>query len=1486
MASQDSRDSKILLCLGLLLVAGSFSHCARLTKLKALDKLRGNSTTSSGQAKVSEQHHGRLLIGLFSREGVTKNLLDVDADYQDDMGWGEGYSKPNAERDSVAVDRLLKLEPKVECTGNSMRLEVQDAASTPGSLFFVDRGSRLSPLPLSKLPPSCGYTIKSSRRDLVLVAPYDGCFVALEEDCYVLPLRWCGLPVRMSCPIMKQSSPDPPMVTCHDQGMVVKTSWMVPVAKIGVKVNGNWEPLIKASARCGFSVVLHPEGVVISVHYAPCLDSKDGMYTLNLAGEGEIHISCPSLSPALMKNITQLNPSQSAVPKIPEKPDQGPEDIKGIKLPQPTTTPKPSPKTIPFVAPSAIQPETQVQQLFYPSFSYYPQPEKPTTAPEPEYPQGPVQQPFYPLPYYPQLKPFYPFPYDPQPKPEKPATAPETEKTTTGPEKPTAAPKPPQPDTPQSQVQWPSYPEPPKPDAPQGQVQHPFYPFPYYPQPGSEKPTTTQESEKPTKASKPPQPDTPQGQVQWPSYPFPYYPEAPQGQVQQPFYPFPYYPQPGPEKPTSSPEPKKPTAAPKPPRPDTPQGQVQWPYYPQPRPEKPTSAPEPEKPTAAPKPSQPEAPQGQVQKPFYPFPYYPQPEPGKPTTSGPEKPTAAPKPPQPDTPQGQVQWPSYPEPPKPDTPQGQVQHPFYPFPYYPQPRPEKPTSAPEPEKPTAAPKPSQPEAPQGQVQQPFYPFPYYPQPEPGKPTTSGPEKPTAVPKPPQPDTPQSQVQWPSYPEPPKPDTPQGQVQHPFYPFPYYPQPGPEKPTSSPEPEKPTAAPKPSQPEAPQGQVQQPFYPFPYYPQPGPEKPTSAPEPEKPTAAPKPSQPEAPQGQVQQPFYPFPYYPQPEPGKPTTSGPEKPTAAPKPPQPDIPQSQVQWPSYPEPPKPETPQGQVQHPFYPFPYYPQPGPEKPTSAPEPEKPSAAPKPSQPEAPQGQVQQPFYPFPYYPQPEPGKPTTSGPEKPTAAPKPPQPGIPQSQVQWPSYPEPPKPEAPQGQVQHPFYPFPYYPQPGPEKPTSAPEPEKPSAAPKPSQPEAPQGQVQQPFYPFPYYPQPEPGKPTTPGPEKSTAAPRPQLPEAPQGQVQQPFYPFPYYPQPEPEKATDAPKQLINSPLVTLTPATNLQQPQQVITGTSVNSQETAILQSSNGAVTPQAHSPGLLYRPPAYCRQFCPSGLPNCCPQIAFHQHLHQIVPAGLGSPDSPSFHSGLPFVPQVAYSGFSNGLGFAPLPPKPTETTTIQHATTTSLPIPQFRLQKHPLDDSPAAKRDNVINPTNPEWSVYPYSVPGSPYPNLPQGQLPFKYNVPSKPQASGNEPVNQMLQYKPRGMSYPSEPNYMSHFGQYLQHKAKRQNVLPAKELQSSNKKARLSEGPMHPEPDHLLVPYYILQDAQAQTYDKSRASGNTSQPYMTRSKKFIEHEQTVHSSEPKSYVLLQHGPPGRESDEKPKGLKQLLQIRGGQGSRN
>lgn len=82
---------KILLCLGLLLVASC--HCKSLTKLKELDKLRGSSTLSHGQAKERGLRHGRLLIGQDSLQGAklketeaANNLLDADTDYQADMG--------------------------------------------------------------------------------------------------------------------------------------------------------------------------------------------------------------------------------------------------------------------------------------------------------------------------------------------------------------------------------------------------------------------------------------------------------------------------------------------------------------------------------------------------------------------------------------------------------------------------------------------------------------------------------------------------------------------------------------------------------------------------------------------------------------------------------------------------------------------------------------------------------------------------------------------------------------------------------------------------------------------------------------------------------------------------------------------------------------------------------------------------------------------------------------------------------------------------------------------------------------------------------------------------------------------------------------------------------------------------------------------------------------------------------------------------------
>ncbi|CAL8319104.1 unnamed protein product [Arctogadus glacialis] len=243
------------------------------------------------------------MIGRHPRENAIVEEALVDADYQSDMGRDEAEAyfraqgNRNANPSSVEVQKLMQTEPNVECTGDSIKLNVKGSFSTPGALFVVDRGSSLAPLPLSELPSSCGYTLKTTQRDLVLVAPYDGCFVSLEEEGYVLSLHWWGIPVRMSCPVRRRSLYNPPRVTCNTAGMVVNTDWASPVQKIQVNLNGLWKPLMEVLPRCGFGFEFasNAGGAAISIRYAPCLGVKDGMFTLGLAGDGAVKVSCPSV---------------------------------------------------------------------------------------------------------------------------------------------------------------------------------------------------------------------------------------------------------------------------------------------------------------------------------------------------------------------------------------------------------------------------------------------------------------------------------------------------------------------------------------------------------------------------------------------------------------------------------------------------------------------------------------------------------------------------------------------------------------------------------------------------------------------------------------------------------------------------------------------------------------------------------------------------------------------------------------------------------------------------------------------------------------------------------------------------------------------------------------------------------------------------------------------------------------------------------------
>ncbi|XP_041659612.1 titin-like [Cheilinus undulatus] len=863
MAYKKPGASYSLICLGLLLLSSSFCQSASLTNLMALDELRTNSTHGHGQTEANELRNGRLLIWKNTPQGVevkgakdTQDGLEVDMDYQADVGLGESKQPyvldilSKQKQDNTAVEHLLKMEPKVECTGDSMKLQVQGAASTPGSLLLVDRGAHLSPLPLSKLPPSCGYSVKSTLRDLVLVAPYDGCFVALEEDTYVLPLHWWGLPVKMSCPLLKQSSPNPPMVTCHAEGMVVKTEWTTSVAKIKVKLTGDWEPLMTASPRCGFSVVTHPEGVVISVRYAPCLRKMDGMYTLELAGDGETKISCPSLSPAV------LEPNKN--------PGTVPNQQNNVPSKQPSPTVKPPSSLVPKKnGKQAMTPSGQVQQPFYP-YPYYIQPQpqpatKPAQPPQPETHWGQVHQQ---LPVQPEAK------------------------------KPTVTPKPSQP------------------TAPQGQVHQQFYLYPYsfYSQLGLDNPTAKTPSKQPQPVA--PQgevqmPHFTKHEVKEPPTEKPaaaLKPEAPRGQFYQQFYHYPFYPWPQfekepaakPQRPPQLEAPKsevhqKPKPAPAPSQPEAPQGTVH----------------QTAKPPAAKTPPHPEVPPGQEYS-IYPYLYYTQPEPETQSASTPTQPHRQGNYPFLPKPAGKPTAVSNPK--KPEVPNGQMTYPFY-YPFYPQPEPEnkpatKPTAPLEPTKtqappgqvdqlfppqvvvnPTAIPKPQQPSAPQGHMVYPFY-YPFYPQPKPeNKPIQqpTAPLEPTKTQAPPgqvdQPLPPQMVVNPTAIPKPQQPSAPQGHMVYPFY-YPFYPQPEPEnKPVT-----KPTAPQEPTKTQAPPGRVDKPLPPKPA---------------EKPTGASKPQQPEAPKVQMTYPFY-YPFYPQPEPeNKPA----QQPTAPLQPTKPQSPKGQV-------------------------------------------------------------------------------------------------------------------------------------------------------------------------------------------------------------------------------------------------------------------------------------------------------------------------------------------------------------------------------------------------------------------------------------------------------------------------------------------------------------------------------------------------------------------------------------------------------
>ena len=71
---------------------------------------------------------------------VELSLVCTPAGWDEAEAYFRAQGNGNANPSSVAVQKLMQTEPNVECTGDSMKLNVKGSFFTPGALFVVDRG--------------------------------------------------------------------------------------------------------------------------------------------------------------------------------------------------------------------------------------------------------------------------------------------------------------------------------------------------------------------------------------------------------------------------------------------------------------------------------------------------------------------------------------------------------------------------------------------------------------------------------------------------------------------------------------------------------------------------------------------------------------------------------------------------------------------------------------------------------------------------------------------------------------------------------------------------------------------------------------------------------------------------------------------------------------------------------------------------------------------------------------------------------------------------------------------------------------------------------------------------------------------------------------------------------------------------------------------------------------------------------------------------
>ncbi|XP_005912886.1 vegetative cell wall protein gp1 [Haplochromis burtoni] len=168
--------------------------CYRLTKTERRGGRKEADALGARKGKVVFGKSVGKGSGLESevKYGKASTNSSVEESYQADfIGWSKGQTYDTSSREAA----WRRMVPLLLCGGDRMKFRV---AGRGVSELAVDQANA-PPVPLSQVPPNCGYNMQRNLRSLVMKVPYDGCSVVQEGGSYVLPMRWQGIPISLWC---------------------------------------------------------------------------------------------------------------------------------------------------------------------------------------------------------------------------------------------------------------------------------------------------------------------------------------------------------------------------------------------------------------------------------------------------------------------------------------------------------------------------------------------------------------------------------------------------------------------------------------------------------------------------------------------------------------------------------------------------------------------------------------------------------------------------------------------------------------------------------------------------------------------------------------------------------------------------------------------------------------------------------------------------------------------------------------------------------------------------------------------------------------------------------------------------------------------------------------------------------------------------------------------------------------------------------------